>query len=266
MSKGILVHAFNNEEIDYVKQAVMVAERAKKYLNLPTSIITDCNVSDDGTFEHIISLDTPQKYTRKMYNNGHNGTHLTFKNNARVLSYDLSPYEQTLMIDSDIIICDDTYTHCFTQHNPLLMYRQAYHLAPESSHIDYREFDKISDASVDFYWATCVYFTKCKQNKIFFDLLQHIEEQWTHYRMLYQITQQTFRNDFAFSIAAHIMNGHAKGTLVNPMPGKLYYTIDKDILHDIDNETLTFIIDNNPIKTKGLTVHAMNKYCLEELL
>ena len=42
MSKGILVHAFNNEEIDYVKQAVMVAERAKKYLNLPTSIITDC--------------------------------------------------------------------------------------------------------------------------------------------------------------------------------------------------------------------------------
>ena len=26
------------------------------------------------------------------------------------------------------------------------------------------------------------------------------------------------------------------------------------------------LIDNNPIKTKGLTVHAMNKYCLEELL
>ena len=59
---------------------------------------------------------------------------------------------------------------------------------------------------------------------------------------------------------------HSKGTFVGNMPGKLYYTIDKDMLYDIDNETLTFIIDNNPIKTKGLTVHAMNKYCLEELL
>ena len=29
--KGILVHAFNNEEIDYVKQACMVAERAKVF-------------------------------------------------------------------------------------------------------------------------------------------------------------------------------------------------------------------------------------------
>jgi|TARA_B110000908_G_scaffold160567_1_gene203922 hypothetical protein len=266
MSKGILVHAFNNEEIDYIKQARMVADRAKKYLDLPTSIITDCDVVDDGTFDHIMHLDTPQKYTKKMYNNGNIGTHLTFKNNARVLSYDLTPYDQTLMIDSDIIICDDTYKHCFLQDNPLLMYRHAYHLAEESQHIDYREFDKISDASVDFYWATCVYFTKCKQNKIFFDLLQHIEEQWPHYRMLYQITQQTYRNDFAFSIAAHIMNGHSKGTFVGNMPGKLYYTIDKDMLYDINNETLTFIIDNNPIKTKGLTVHAMNKYCLEELL
>ena len=30
--------------------------------------------------------------------------------------------------------------------------------------------------------------------------------------------------------------------------------------------TLTFVIDNNPIKTKGLTVHAMDKYSLEEIL
>ena len=265
MSKGILVHAFNNEEINYVKQACMVAERAKKYLDLPTSIITDGDVPEN-VFDNVIKVDTPQKYTKKLYNNGNNGTHLTFKNNARVLSYDLTPYDKTLMIDSDIIICDDTYKHCFDQNSPLLMYRNAYHLANESQHIDYREFDKISDASVDFYWATCVYFVKCKQNIIFFDLLQHIEEQWSHYRMLYQIVQQTYRNDFAFSIAVHIMNGHSKGDVARPMPGKLYYTIDKDTLCNIQNDELTFVIDNNPIKTTGMTVHTMNKYNLEELL
>lgn len=263
MSKGILVHAFNNEAIDYVKQASMVAKRADKYLDLPTSVITDCEIEDDGTFEHIISINDSHRYTQKMYNNGPSGMHLTFKNNARVQSYDLSPYDQTLMIDSDIIICDDVYKHCFTQDNPLLMYKDAYHLG---QNLDYKEFEHISDTACDFYWATCVYFVKCKQNKILFDLIKHIEENWKHYRLIYQITQQTYRNDFAFSIAVHILNGHTKGTLAGPMPGKLFYTLDKDIILDINNDTLTFLIESNPIKTKGLTVHTMNKFNLEELL
>ena len=51
------------------------------------------------------------------------------------------------------------------------------------------------------------------------------------------------------------------------MSGKLYYTIDKDKLHSIKDDTLTFVIDNNPNKKqKGLTVHAMDKYSLEEIL
>lgn len=262
MSKGILVHAFNNEDINYVKQACMVAERAKKYLGLPTSVITDGEVPE-GYFDKVINFNSPYNYTSRLYNSGHLGKHLTFKNNARVQSYNLTPYEQTLIIDTDIVICDDTFKYCFEHENPLLMYSNAYHLG---QNLDYNEFKKISDSSVDFYWATCVYFVKCKQNKIFFDLLQHIEENYRHYRMLYQITQQTYRNDFAFSIAAHIMNGHTKGDFVNPMPGKLYYTIDKDKLHSIKDDTLTFVIDNNPIKTKGLTVHAMDKYSLEEIL
>ena len=48
--------------------------------------------------------------------------------------------------------------------------------------------------------------------------------------------------------------------------GKLFYTIDKDITHEIAQDKLLFVVDNNPIATKGLTVHAMNKYSLEELL
>ena len=41
MSKGIIVFARNNSNIDYVKQAVFLAKKAKQHLNLPTSIITD---------------------------------------------------------------------------------------------------------------------------------------------------------------------------------------------------------------------------------
>ena len=41
MTKGILVFAYNNADIDYVKQAAFLAGRAKEYLNLPVSIVTD---------------------------------------------------------------------------------------------------------------------------------------------------------------------------------------------------------------------------------
>ena len=36
--------------------------------------------------------------------------------------------------------------------------------------------------------------------------------------------QPTFRNDFAFSIAAHIMNGHTKGDFVHPRPQIILHT------------------------------------------
>ena len=55
MSKGIIVHAFNNEEIDYVKQAIDVAKRAKKHLDLPTSVITDMDI-DNSVFDKTVTI------------------------------------------------------------------------------------------------------------------------------------------------------------------------------------------------------------------
>ena len=43
MTKGILLYAFNNEVTDYEAIAEWSAKRIKKYLGLPTTIITDKN-------------------------------------------------------------------------------------------------------------------------------------------------------------------------------------------------------------------------------
>ena len=40
-NKGILVFARNNAQIDYCKQAYFLAKRAREYLDVPTSIVTD---------------------------------------------------------------------------------------------------------------------------------------------------------------------------------------------------------------------------------
>lgn len=288
MSKGILVFARNNEQVDYVKQAYHLAKRAKEYLNLPVTIVTDSKEwliqsfpDHDIVFDKIIDIvqnengkvgnvvrDNTTYNSIKRYNDGaYSEKKLHFKNEMRVLAYDITPYDQTLVLDTDIIICDKTYLECFNQSNELLLYKDAYDLSQQR---DYTEFNKVSDTGIDFYWATCVYFVKTPANEIFFNLLQHIHENWSFYNRTYQLNRRVFRNDHAFSIAIHIMNGHSTGNFVNPMPGKLFYTSDKDLLVDIDKDSLLFLCENMPaylpIRTKGITIHVMNKFSLNRML
>jgi len=274
MSKGVLFIARNNKEINYLYQAVFNAHRVHKYLGVPVSVITDNKEYletrfDSHPFEHVIEIPNDQDYGYRKYNDGtYSKRNLEWKNTSRAKAYDLSPYDETLLLDTDYIIANSLLKDCFNQLHDFLIYKDSVEL---SGWRDVSEFELCSDKTIDFYWATCVYFTKCKSNSIFFELLKHIEENWQHYRMAYQILSQTYRNDFAFSIAIHIMNNHSTGYFANPMPGKLFYTTDKDILLNINENELTFLLEskNNkyfPMKTKDITVHSMNKFSLEELL
>ena len=111
MTKGVLVFAFNNESIDYVKQAKNLAMRMERFCNLPTSIVTDIDVRTT-LFDRVIKVDV-KDYTAKIYNNGHSSEALSFKNTARAESFDLSPYDETLVVDSDVIVCDSQLHNCF---------------------------------------------------------------------------------------------------------------------------------------------------------
>ena len=59
MTKGVLLFASNNKSIDYVKQAIFLAKRISKYMDLPTSIVTDTDIesmypNDVDVFDYII--------------------------------------------------------------------------------------------------------------------------------------------------------------------------------------------------------------------
>jgi hypothetical protein len=271
LSAGALVFAYNNESVNYVEQAKYLALRISKYLNLPTSLVTDTeSVVDETVFDKVIRID-PKRYTAKKYNNGtlSNQT-LSFKNDTRVYAYELSPYHKTLMLDSDYIIADSILSDCFKSKYSFMIYKDAFDLA---GHRDYSEFDKISETGVDFYWATCVYFTKTQSNKQFFDLLQHIQENYQHYRQVYQVVTPVYRNDHAFSIAIHMMNGFEKGNFAKKMPGTMFYTTDKDIVCSIKDDEFTFLLEKHnrlgeytPAKITGNSVHVMNKFSLAEVI
>ena len=278
MSKGVLVYARNNSQVDYIKQAYYLALQIKKYMNLPTSVATDsvdylktAFPDYETVFDNIIELEWTTNYTHKRYQDGTlSGRQLEFKNDSRTLSYDITPYEETLLLDTDYIVVNDVLLKAFEQNQDFLIYKTGYDLA---NFRDYSEFDYISDTSVDFYWATCVFFRKTETNKIFFDLLQHIQENWPHYNSIFQINSSVYRNDHAFSIAIHIMNGYQQGDFAGKMPGKLFYTTDRDIVVDVDNKSFLILVEKEkylgeytPIRFKDHNLHIMNKFSLNRMI
>ena len=271
-SKGIVVFANNNDKIDYVKQCVNLAKRAKRHLDLPVSIITDCadyvkSAYDEDIFDKVISISPKLDVDTRRFKDGALAEHRSqFKNNNRARVYDLTPYEETLVLDSDVIICNDHFKYAFESDEDFLIYDESNDL---SIFRDQNEFKYISETSVKFYWATCVFFRKTSKNEIFFRLVDHIESNFSHYCKVYQLRTNYFRNDFGFSIAIHIMNGFQSGDFAHAMPGKLYHILDKDILQKMNEDSLVFLLEKENYlgeytlaETKDLTVHVMNKFSL----
>ena len=276
MSKGAFLIARNNGHIDYVKQAVFLAKRIKKHLGISVSIATDSvdyleEAFGTDDFDKIIWLDyTAESNKRYFFDGTLSKKSASFKNNNRASVYDLTPYDETLLMDTDYIISNDLLKSCFNSNSDFMIYKKSDDIAKVR---DEQEFNTISDTSVDFYWATVVYFRKTETNSIFFNLVKHIEEEWNHYRRVYQITSGLFRNDFAFSIAIHIMNGFQKGDFAQELPGSMLYTTDRDVLCKMNNDEFMFLVEKKDyigeytaLKTQGQTIHIMNKVSLNRII
>lgn len=270
MTKGAVLIARNNSHIDYVKQAIYSAKRIKQYLNLPVTLITDSADVDNTEFDNVIVLENETAATKRTYNNGLSSKKtLEFKNTSRRLVYDLTPYDETLLLDTDFVIADQCLLHCFDMPHNIMMYKNAVEL---SGWRDLSEFDYISDTGPTFYWATVVFFRKTPETEAYFNLVKYLQENWNHYRILFQLNTKIFRNDYIFSIAAHILNGFSDNNFVKELPGKLFYTTDKDVLLSVNEDEFKFLIEdkdkNNYIltKIKGSSVHVMNKFSLNEII
>lgn len=276
MSKGVFLIARNNGYIDYVKQAVFLAKRIKHHLGVPVSVATDSvdyliNTFGTTNFDKVIKLEyTDRSNMRYFFDGSISKKTASFKNSNRASVYDLSPYDETLLMDTDYIISNDLLKSCFSSNSNLMLYKKSYDVANVRNQL---EFKNISNTSIDFYWATVVFFRKTQTNRAFFDLIKHIEDEWTHYRRVYQITSSLFRNDFAFSIATHIMNGFTTGNFVSELPGNMLYTTDKDVLWQINGDEMMFLVEKTDylgeytaLKTANQTIHVMNKASLGRII
>jgi hypothetical protein len=258
MTQGFLLFAHDNEEIDYGVMALWTARRISKWLDKPTSLVTDSNTISklDATapqwrnsFDKIIEQSSVATQTKRYVDR-----QLTFHNLDRIGAYDLTPYDETIVIDTDVLIQSNQLNKLWNSNEDLL-------LCDNSKDIYRRrdpEFEYLHETSIKFYWATTFYFKKTAYSKMFFDYCKNVKENYVWNKQIYSLMSGPVRNDFVWSIAAHNISH------TDTIPWNIPYSPSSDKIIKLDDNSITLLTTDGLCKLKNYDLHIMNKFDLME--
>ena len=282
--------AHNNEEIDYLRLAILNAKLIQKNTGIKNiTVVTDPHSLKHNektlgkkfiksAINNLIVLEKDKKFKQKnirLYKDtSHASKYLPFYNVNRCDAYDISPYDETILLDADYLILSDTLNHCWGHNNELMMNWKFQDIMYERKD---PTLDRLYDMGITMYWATVVYFRKTEYVESFFNIVKHVRNNPQYYKDLYKWQGTLYRNDYSFSIAAHMMSGFVdKG--IPQLPTTLYKSFDTDDIHSaIDENTIVMYLEKprSPgdfmlTKWQGIDLHIMNKWAInrisEELL
>jgi hypothetical protein len=274
MNCGVLIFAHNSRDIDYALMSIIAGFLAKKHLNVPVSLVTDkstinwLNESNQYTkaknlFDQIITVDRPSTDNIRRLNDGIESKTVPFINANRSSAWDLTPYDRTLLIDSDYLIFSDTLAEYWNYDSSFMI---------SSAMNDVRGDRKgvldswVSDEGIPLYWATTIMFTKNQESKLYFDLVRSIKENYQTYAEIYRFDPKTYRNDIAFSIAKHTIEGFVTTQTQNLPP--VLTAQDKDLIAAVHKFGLTMLIQDTLSTNMILSnfsnrdIHVMNKQAI----
>ena len=206
MTTGVLIFAYNNEHIDYLAMANWSAKNIRRHLGLPVAIVTDMIIPADYKFEQTIYASSDSTNSRWFADL--NNT-VTWYNRNRADAYSITPWQQTLVLDADYVVASEQLTTLLKVKQDFVSTRLAYDVTGLQSFDDN---NYIGRYHMPMSWATVMMFRRSDTAKLIFESMQMIRDNWRHYTNLYGITQLTYRNDYALSIAQNIVTGHTLST------------------------------------------------------
>jgi len=265
MTTGALIFAFDNEKTDYVSMAAWSAKRIHRHLGIPTAVITDVD-SQDLRLAHVDQVIYAQPNSGgTRYFDDHRST-VTWYNAGRANAYQLTPWEQTLVLDADYVVCSTKLRQLFDRPQEFMCHRHAWDM---SNICDFEDLNCFGHNRMPMWWATVMLFRKSNTAQYIFDCMHMVQTNWGHYRNLYHITDTNYRNDHALSIALGIVSGHTLA--VDNIPWNLASVVP---MHELTQQTADgFSIeyldqDNRPrnMGWVGMDFHAMGKKYLGDIV
>jgi hypothetical protein len=250
-SRGVVVFAFNTEQVDYVSIADQTSQLTAHALGLPITLITDHASDPQFNYDQVIRID-PQGQTHRL---DLDFNQVTWRNFGRYLAYTLSPYQETVLLDTDYVVFDRSLLKLF---ETKFDYRLLHHNRTPAG----ASYEKMGETSLPFVWATVVLFRKTDCASMFFNLVGRVQRNYQYYRALYNIRERNYRNDYAFAIANNIINGYNLNEQQSiPWP---MFTIEEKIKHIAPDKHFLKIYHNNlAVVVPYCNIHVMDKEYLQ---
>lgn len=266
MSRGALLFAFNSPKYDYYKMAVATAKRINHFLKLPVTVVTDeKSVPDlpDYQFDNVIIVEPDKNNIRD---------HSVWINKGRYQAYNLSPYNETLLLDTDYMVNSDKLLKLFELNTDFCCHdTTSFLMHPGVAQ------EVLSAYSFKTLWATVVMFKKTQRAKQIFECLEMVQKNYDHYANIHNFIAGVFRNDYALTLATRIANGHTSPQ-EDVIPWNLVHVGKNTSVYknndDEFNTEYTVMYDNwqrGKIRKEYCTIkdtdfHVMNKDIFMELI
>lgn len=197
MSRGAIVFAFNSPKYNYYSMAEFAAKRINHFLDIPVTIVTDENSLPENpeyNFDNILLVE-PDKSNNRDWG--------MWINKGRYQAYELSPYDETLLLDVDYVVNSDKLLKAFEICTDFVCHDHTQFLMQPNL-----PQEVLSAYSYNTLWATAVIFKKTNKAKQIFECLEMVQKNFEHYSNIHSFVNFTFRNDYALTLAVKISNGH----------------------------------------------------------
>lgn len=251
--KGVLLFAFNNGKTDYFEMAVRTAKRVSKFLGLPTSVVTDSNTKleqYETVFDNVIITTSDSSNTK---------ANVIWINKGRHKAYELTPYDETIILDTDYLINSDTLLKPFELYDDFMCHNStSFILFPDARQ------ERVSDYFINTLWATVIYFKKTDRTRQIFECMAMVQENYNHYVNIFKMNNTMYRNDYSLTIALWIVNGHSHNDR-DYIPWNLVHLSSQINTIRISETEYLFIDNQKYITTKDMDFHILDKKTFMEL-
>jgi hypothetical protein len=269
MSQGFLLFAHDNEKINYGALAVWCAKRIHRWLDRPVSLVADAvtirkiraSGLDLDVFDRVLTNSSETTQVKR-----YKDELLTFHNLDRSNAYDLSPYDETIIIDTDIIVQSTSLNRLWNSNHDMVFCRHTRSVFGHS----HPDLEYVSTYGIDFFWATEFYFRKGEEAKVFFETCKWIRDNYGWFARVYAFDPNLMRNDFVWSIAVHQLGGKDHSNWAAQMPWPLFFTTNWGYVEELsdDSVVLSHWIDTakdtfDVCRVNSKDVHVMNKQSLQ---
>lgn len=247
-SKGVVVFAFNTN-VDYVGIADQTSQLIEHHLKLPVTLITDHDADPKFAYDQVIRVDKQGATYRT------EDASIQWRNFGRHLAYELSPYDETILLDTDYLVLDDSLLKLFdTEWDYKLMRHNTDENGPS--------YEMMGNTSLPFVWATVVLFRKRPRTQLLFDMVGRIQRNYNYYRLLYNIREGNYRNDYAFAIADIVLSGYNINEYAG-IPWKMFTLTSKLTQLVCDAGIKAYFVERAPLALPLQSIHVMDKEYLQ---